>query len=175
MSSSGDPETEQAVFYSLDVAHVLVLYIAYSMSYLAMNLPLPLDRLLLPLVRMLLLHQINLFYWNRVSCLSGLAIRYDTVANVQLIAVKSFDLAFGGFISYHLVHTQQHQEFVNLHSSLHHIGSTHPCFLIAVFIFVLFDFEISLYLHFFSMLSSLVTCSYWTIFQPDFSMFLTLI
>ena len=169
MSSSGDPETEQAVFYSLDVAHVLVLYIAYSMSYLAMNLPLPLDRLLLPLVRLLLLHQINLFYWTRVSCLSGLAIRYDIVANVQLIAVKSFDLAFG------LVHTQQHQGFVNLHSSLHHIGSTHPCFLIAAVIFVLFDFEISLYLHFFSMLSSLVTCSYWTICQPDFSMFLTLI
>ena len=95
MSSSGDPETEQVVFYSLGVAHVLVLYIAYSRSYLAMNLPLPLDRLLLPLVRMLLLHQINLFYWKRVSCRSALAIRYDILANVQLIAMKSFDLAFG--------------------------------------------------------------------------------
>jgi hypothetical protein len=169
VSSSGDPETEQAVFYSLGVAHVLVLYIAYSRSYLAMNLPLPLDQLLLPLVQMLLLHRINLFYWKRVSCLSVLAIRYDILANVQLIAMKSFDLAFG------LVHIQQHQGFVNLHSSLRHIGSTHPCFLIAAVIFVLFGFEISLYLHFFSRISSLVTCSYWTICQPDFSMLLTLI
>ena len=169
MSSSGDPETEQAVFYSLGVARVLVLYIAYSRSYLAMNLPLPLDRLLLPLVQMLLLLQINLFYWKRVSSRSVLAIRYDMLANVQLIAMKSFDLAFG------LVHTQQHQGFANLHSSLHHIGSTHPYFLIAAVIFILFDFEISLYLHFFSRISSLVTYSYWTICQPDFSLFLTLI
>ena len=155
------------MFYFLGVAHVLVLYIAYSRSYLAMNLPLPLDRLLFPLVQMLLLHQINLFYWKRVSFLSGLAIRYDKFANVQLIAMKSFDLAVG------LVHTQQHQGFINLHSSLCHIGSTHPYFQIAAVIFILFDFEISLYLHFFSRISSLASCSYWTICQPDFSMFLT--